>query len=554
MSPLWLLLRKDGRALRNLGRTLRRESRFKLGFVALFACGLLAGLFALFLDGFRFLDSIGGSGFMITRRLFALFYLALSVMLALSSIVTAYATMYRSRETGFLLTGPVPTETLVTYKFLESALLSSWAFFFIIAPFASAYAWHESLGVPFALWTLLFSVPFLTLCSGVGVLVSLVLVRWAPRGRVLPLVLALAAGLAVWAAAGGGRAPDPGEAPTFVLSRIVPGLQAASHPLLPSWWAAEGVMACTGGQTGRGLMLWLVLVSNMFMLLLLVQGLGRRLFYAGYQRMAGGGGRRRRRSVLLRRTERMLRGLNGAVRGMVIKDVRTFLRDPMQWSQAAIFFGLLALYFANIRSFYYDRLPDTWRNLVAFLNVFSVAAVQCSLASRFIFPQLSLEGHAFWVLGLSPTPVRRILMTKFALSLAGMLAVSVGLMLISTAMLQVAAPVRAAAVALAVAISCAVCGLSTGLGAVFLDLRTANPMAVVSGFGGTLNLVLSLAFMLAVILPTGLLFHVSALGRIAPDALQRGLAAASVWVAGLTAAAVALPLWLGRRALVQRDY
>jgi hypothetical protein len=79
----------------------------------------------------------------------------------------------------------------------------------------------------------------------------------------------------------------------------------------------------------------------------------------------------------------------------------------------------LALYYANLRSFHYHLLPETWRNTVAFLNVFSVAAVMCSLGSRFIYPQLSLEGQGFWIIGMAPTSMTKVLVTKFALPVAG---------------------------------------------------------------------------------------------------------------------------------------
>jgi len=181
MTPLLALVGKDLRSHHNLGHILRRQSGFKVAFILLFAAVLLGGLFALFLDGFRFLSSLGGAGFMITRHLFALFFLGLSGMLLLSGIVTSYSTIFRSRDIPFLLSTPLETRDLIVYKSVESALLSSWAFFFITLPFAAAYAWHEKLGLVFGLWTLLFSIPLLSLCSGLGTLISLLLVRWFPR-------------------------------------------------------------------------------------------------------------------------------------------------------------------------------------------------------------------------------------------------------------------------------------------------------------------------------------------------------------------------------------
>jgi ABC-2 type transport system permease protein len=242
------------------------------------------------------------------------------------------------------------------------------------------------------------------------------------------------------------------------------------------------------------------------------------------------------------------------IRAMVMKDLRVFVRDPMQWSQVLIFFGLLALYFVNLRSFRYNALPDNWRNTIAFLNVFSVSAVMCSLSSRFVYPQLSLEGQGFWIIGLSPVTMRRVLLTKFFLSLAGMLVVSIGLMLISCGMLKAAPLTTTMALLVACAMSFAVSGLSTGLGTIFLDLDQRNPVAIVSGFGGTLNLVLSLAFMLGAILPFALVFHFFTIHRFGTRLLMRYLLMSGSWLLLITVAATAIPLWLGVRSLTRREF
>jgi ABC-2 type transport system permease protein len=553
MTPLLALWRKDWRALRNTRRTLRDQSVFKVGFLLCFGGGMIVGFFALFVNGFQFLDQLGGASFLITRRLFALAYFSLGLMLVLSSLVTGYSTIFRSRETTYLLTCPLDVRGLITHKFLESAGLSSWAFFFLIIPFAGAYAWHEELGVLFALWTLVFSIPFVILCCGLGTIVSLLAVRWLPRSRafwVAAVLLTLALVGHVWVR----TRPKLFDETTFVLNRLLPGLQAASYPLMPNWWTAEGIMALTKGQALRGVLLFGVLLSNTLVVGLAVQWVGQATFYAAYQRVTGAAGRNRRRPELLGWLQPALRALPADVRGMLLKDVRTFLRDPMQWSQALIFFGLLALYFASFRSFRYNRLPDTWRNLVVFLNIFSVSSVICSLASRFVYPQLSLEGHGFWVLGLAPTSMRRVLLAKFGLAVTAMTAVSAGLMTLATATLQVGPALTAISIGVAVAISVAVSALSTGLGAVFLDLRQANPVAIISGFGGTLNLVLSLGFMLAAILPFGLVWHWHVMLRIGPATFLRGNLLAAAWLVALTALTTAVPLWIGQRSLKNREY
>jgi ABC-2 type transport system permease protein len=550
LSALWL---KDLSALRNLRRMLQREPVFKVIFILTFALGMMGGFFYLFLDGFRFLSSMGGGSYMITRRLFALFFLGLGSMLVMSNTVTSYSTIFRSRETAFLLTGPIDIRSLVTYKFIESTLLSSWAFVFLIVPFAAAYAWHEKLGVMFALWTGLFSLPFVILCGGLGTLLALVAVRWLPRNRLFWGGVVIAALLFLGFTLHQQRTELRDET-SFVLNRVLPGLQLASYPLAPNSWVAEGIMSLTGGQFARGALLWCTLLANTLVIGLLVQWLGTATFHTAYQRIVGSSNTQQRSAELLGGLGRLLAFLPHDVRGMVLKDMRSFLRDPMQWSQALIFFGLLALYFAGFRSFHYDQFPETWRNMIVFLNIFSVTSVICSLASRFVFPQLSLEGHSFWILGLAPTGMGRILATKFLIAALAMVAVSAGLMSLATWMLQVGPGLKLVAIGVAVAISISVTALATGLGAVFIDLKQPNPVAVISGFGGTINLVLSLGLMLGSILPYALTWHWHVTGRISSALFIRGNIWATAWLLTLTLATTLIPLWLGSRSLKRREY
>lgn len=554
MSTVSSLMLKGQYLLLGTGRELKRQSRFKVAFIACFATMLEGGLFTLFLLGFRFLGQIGP---LVVNSLLSLFFLGLGGMLVLSSILTSYATIYRSRDIPFLLAMPYSMSEIVVYKFLESCLLSSWAFFFVVVPFIGAYAWYQNLSLLFALWTLLFSIPFVVFCSGIGTLIVLLFVRWSPRGYVLrALVVAVCLAIAIAIAATARETTTHADNPTaFVLtSRLVPGLNLAASPLLPGWWTAEGITSLGRGAWTRGLFLLAFLVSNALMLTMLVELVGRWTFYAGWQKVIGATGRIVLRKPLLGSMERGLFFLAHDVRAIIVKDIRTFLRDPMQWSQFLIFFGLLGLYFTSLRSFRYDEQIPQWKTAIAFLNIFSVATVLCSLASRFVYPQISLEGQGFWILGLAPTSMGRILLTKFGLALSGMLVISVSLMFLSTSMLRLSTEVQIAAVALAACLSIAVSGMSTGIGAIYLDLKERNPAAIVSGFGGTLNLVLSLGFMLLTVFPFAVLSHLKVMERIDERHFRHDFFLAFAWLVILTVVAATVPLILGRRSLMSRDY
>jgi ABC-2 type transport system permease protein len=557
MSTTQALLNARKCHMLNIKRVLVRESSFKVLFIMLFVVVFEAGLFFLFVDSLSFLDEMGGVGVLIIGRLFSLFFLGMGLMLIISSMITSYASVFRSEEIPFLITRPFSTSQIVAFKYIESTLFSSWSFFFVIIPFVAAYSWHHKMTFTFSMLTLVFSIPFLMLCSALGTIITMLAVRWFPSGRTVKIFCFLSAiitlGFLFWAKT---ELSDNRPDGMINIAGIIPGLKLSSNAMLPSWWTSEGIMALAHGSWSRGVMLWLVLASTASVACLLMDLLGRLTFYPSWQKVIAHKDNGRRKPILFDGMSRFLAALLPSdVASMVMKDVRTFFRDPMQWSQVLIFFGLLALYFANLRSFHYERfIPERWVNTIAFVNVFSVSAVMCSLGSRFVYPQLSLEGHGFWILGLSPASMTRIVYTKFATALIGMLVISMSLIYISSHMLRVPDGIKTTAVLLAGAQSFAVAGFSTGFGAIFINLKQRNPSAIVSGFGGTLNLVFCLSFLLSSILPFAMIYHFSAVIPLPDAEAHRLLTFSWIWLAIITPLSTIIPVYLGIRSLRKREF
>ncbi len=554
MSALSAILFKNRRHATNSFRVIRNQSTFKVLFILAFALSFEVGLYLLFLDSFRFLDAFGGAGMLLIGRLFSLFFMGLGSMVLVSSIVTAYSTLFGSDEIPFLMVRPFSVSHIVLYKFVEATGFASWAFFFVVVPFVTAYAWHEKLTPLFAIWTLLFSLPFLFLFSGIGTLVVILLVRWCPRGRIIKLVglaAAVIATVVVWNI--GDNSFDAMQSQQFNIAKLIPGLRISSYPLNPCWWVAEGIMSLTRGAWIRGGLFFVSLLSTSLLISMFIEWIGQHIFFDAWHRVLAGG-RVKRKPVLLPHLDHLRAILPDDVAAIIKKDIRTFFRDAVQWSQALVFFGLLGLYFANLRNFNYNVLPDQWRSAISFLNIFAVSAVLSSLGSRFVFPQLSLEGHGFWLLGLSPVNKARILLAKFLLAMISLSSISVALVLLSSSMLSTAPMIRVIGTAIICCIAITVCAVSTGLGAIFLDLHQRNPAAIVSGFGGTLNLVLCLTFMLITILPFGILFHLQSTAKILPAHFSAGLKIGTFWLLGSTMLFTAIPLALGFKAMENRDY
>ena len=154
-----------------------------------------------------------------------------------------------------------------------------------------------------------------------------------------------------------------------------------------------------------------MLLSNALLLHLAVLWSGKRLFRASYSALHSHQARVASRRVpwIDRVAYRFMGMTSHDMRLLIIKDLRLFRRDPVQWSQFLIFFGLLLLYFANVDRFRQHRSDVTvlaWVNIVSFLNLAVVGLILSTFTTRFIYPLISLEGRRFWILGRLPVQAR----------------------------------------------------------------------------------------------------------------------------------------------------
>ena len=110
---------------------------------------------------------------------------------------------------------------------------------------------------------------------------------------------------------------------------------------------------------------------------------------------------------------------------LALKDIRLFWRDPTQWIQFMIFFGLLCIYVMNLRNIALSFHNPFWEALIAHFNLAACGLTLSTLTTRFVFPQFSLEGKRIWILGLSPFGLHRLLLQKFALSASVSISINV---------------------------------------------------------------------------------------------------------------------------------
>jgi ABC-2 type transport system permease protein len=560
------LRRLRWRLTRNTIASLLSGSRLRLSMIVFCSVVFWAGLFVLFLGGFEFIGLSDELFHAIFEYLFSMFFLSISIMLFFSTGIITYTGLFHSREGAFLLTTPATTDRIFAYKFGESVVISSWGFFLLGSPLMAAYGLTIRAPAAFYAMFLIYLVMFVLIAGSLGAIIAIVVANVFPRrqkgvlaaGVCMTVILFVALAVRLWR--------TPGDTLTSDwLGNVQNRLAFCQHPLLPSRWMSAGLLASARGEWPRAGYFLLVLSAHAALAYLAAAAVARDLYFRGYSRVQGSRSNRRRTGfyALDHVFHRLFFFVPPPIRLLLLKDLRTFCRDPSQWSQFLIFFGLLAFYFLNIPRLGYGVQSPSWRNMVSFLNLSVTALILSTFTSRFIFPLLSLEGRNFWVLGLLPVGRKQILWGKFAFSVGISLLATEGLVFLSDLMLDMG-PVMITLHLVMVAVLCAgLSGISVGLGARLPNLRETDPSKIAVGFGGTLNLLVSLVYIFAIVTAMAIPCHLYFLGIEYPSATSLALSHAGFRF-GLIAAVVVsvligvlgtiVPLRIGIKAFERMEF
>jgi ABC-2 type transport system permease protein len=177
-----------------------------------------------------------------------------------------------------------------------------------------------------------------------------------------------------------------------------------------------------------------------------------------------------------------------------------------------------------------------------------------TLTSRFVFPQLSLEGRRIWITGLLPMRRTLILWGKFLFTATGTFAISAGLIALSD--LMIGLPIWTVGVHLVVVggVCCGLNGLAVGLGALYPRLGTDSPAKIVSSFGGTLNLICSICLLVLTVTPVIVPLHLYQTGVLAGGEFAAALGGGLAVSVGVSAAACVVPMLAGARAFRRMEF
>jgi ABC-2 type transport system permease protein len=495
LLPKWLTARS---------RTMANERGRGVRFALLGTIGLAfwAFIYAVLYKLLVYFRGVPDLGPFLAGKLLGIILVGFFSILLLSNIITALSSFFLARDLDLLVAAPVDWLTLYGAKLLETAVASSWMVVLMAVPMFLAFGFAYSGGPLFALLVLAVFVPFLIVPAVVGTAITLILVNIFPARRtrdILSVIAVLAAGgvVLLFRIVRPERLARPEGFRSLV--DFVTVLRTPTSPFLPSEWVQRAVL---GWLNNRPDYLPIYLLWSTAAAAFVIGSLLHRVLYMDGFSKAQESAQRWARNNFARRTGyAIFKPLGILRRELMLKELRLFFRDTTQWSQLILLAVLVIVYVFNIKYLPLRGEGITFFlvNVIPFLNLVLAGFVLASIAARFIFPSVSLEGRTLWLLKSSPMPVKDLLWAKFWVGTMPLLVLALGIVVVTNVLLQVSDFMFAVSVFTISLMTLALCGMALGFGAVFPQFETENAAQIPTSFGGLLFMIASVGLIAGVV-------------------------------------------------------
>jgi ABC-2 type transport system permease protein len=429
-------------------------------------------------------------------------FLTFLSFLSFSGIVTALSTFFLSEDLRLLVAAPVAPARLFYSCFAKTVAQASWMVATFMAPVLLAVGIARCAGPLYYAAGLLSLLPFVVIPVALGSMVTLLLVNVFPARRARDVLMLMGLLFAVSLVMmlrflRPERLLDVQTLPD--VTAFFATLQSPVTPLLPSFWAGETVFSGLRGGVD-----WLhagALWTTALAFTVIARVAFGRYYFSGWSKAQEA---RKARFTRLRALDALVHSLpiRALGRSLLLKDVKVFLRDTTQWSQLLLLIALVLVYLYNFRVLDLERIPYMGamvKNVYAFVNLAMASFVLSAVAVRFVFPAVSAEGPAFWIIRSAPVPMRSFLWSKFWTGLVPILLMSEALTVVSNRFLGADPFLRVLGAVAIFFMSFALVGLATGMGAQHPRFNAENTTQVAGSYGGIAFMVLAVLYILTMI-------------------------------------------------------
>ena len=474
-------------------------------------CGFAYGAYTFAFTTTRFMLEHTRIGLYMFHTFISMLLFVLFVAVNLGNIIVSYSTLYRSSEVSFLLTKPVSFTTVFILKFFDNFFYSSTTLF--VVAFMALLGYGNYFGYPwyFLAGVMIFVlIPFMFLSACLAVLILMAIMKLAGRigfRKVMAGIFTLYFFFIYLFF-------DSSNPIRLVekVNRYYPNVDAYLSntapgfiQYLPNQWVANIFYNIARGDVMRalpyaGILLsvtiavfgLLLLVANRFyyrswLVSLEVQSAGQRIYDPAHKHFMGF----QSRSLFSSQIEVLIK-----------KEFFTFIREASQWIHLVVMIVLTCLFAISVSNINLNwHIMDVQMLTYLVMFVFGGFMVS-SLALRFVFPMIGLEGLSFWALKSSPIKENRIYLIKFIIGFLLILPVAEYIIIASNIPFIGKTDLHSLLLWFGIFnafwISITMVSFNLGLGGFFANYLERNPIRAASTQGATLTFLATLLYLIVV--------------------------------------------------------
>jgi len=433
------------------------------------------------------------------------FFLSINV----GNIIVSYSTLYKSSEVAFLLTKPISFTKIFAIKFLDNFFYSSTTLLVIGLSVLAGYGTYFNLPWTFYVHAVCFLfIPFMFLAAFVGVMMLMALIKLAQA-----FGARLVIGTLILIYLGSVYAFFKLTSPVKLVQEVMKFYPNIDHyfgfldppfsRFLPNHWVAESLYWTVMNDASSAALYAGILMTACFVAGLAAFIIARRWYYRSWLAFLDLRTPRQHASPKPRFLQLSASSpLEPQADVLLKKEFWQFFREPSQWIHLSVIVFLVGIFLASMTGV--EIVPgNPFLQAVIYLVIFLFNTfLISSIALRFVYPLMSIEGEAFWKIRSVPVSLKKVALLKFGVALA--LSLVMGQMLASFSRPLTGTPILSAMSGInAMFVSLAMVALCFGMGCYFVTFKENNPIRVASSQGASLTFLLSLIYMVFLV---GVLF------------------------------------------------
>jgi len=457
-------------------------------------------------NSIRYMLEIAHMGTFLLHRFLSMLLYVFFLSVNVGNVIVSFATLYRSKETAYLLTKPVSHTELFIIKFFDNFFYSSATLLMIAIAVLVGYGTYFELPWTFYINTLAFLFfPFMLIAASLGVTALILLVILAgkigPKATMVSIVFGYVGVVVAYF-----KMTNPGRLVQSVMvnfpftEQYFGYLDPPASKYLPNHWIIETLYWNLKGDMTEVLSNSAILIVTCLCCLAVMILAAKRFYYRSWLVSLEMKARKE--------TDATSRGLFSFTKSsfferqtevLLKKEIFQFFREPSQWIHLGIILLLIIIFVASIFQLQLGS-NNPYLETIAYLVMFMFNAfLITSIALRFVYPIVSVEGLSFWKVRSAPVHMRNVYWLKFLLAILPVLFMNEILMIASHHAIAHHRMVVLSGLITSVFVVLASVSLNLGMGTLFADYRETNPIKISSSQGATITFLLSIAYLVLLI-------------------------------------------------------